>query len=76
MKTIKKLPKKVRSAFRERLSKLLENPSDTILGIHKLHGEYEGCFSINVTGDVRAIFEAEVSVVRFINIGTHSQLYK
>lgn len=42
---------------------------------HKLQGYYEGCRSINVTGDYRAIFVEEVDSIKFLRIGTHVELY-
>ena len=48
-----------------------------LLNNHYLGGEYEGCRSINITGDIRAIFYIKQnSDVVFINIGSHSELYE
>jgi mRNA-degrading endonuclease YafQ of YafQ-DinJ toxin-antitoxin module len=41
-----------------------------------LTGEYAGLYSINITGDIRALYEKiDESYVIFGFIGTHSQLY-
>ena len=47
------------------------------LNHHKLTGELAGFHSINVGGDLRALYrEYEDNTVVFEKIGTHSQLYK
>lgn len=53
------------------------NPHDPILNNHSLNGKYQNCWSINITGDIRAIYR-KISVVeiRFVEIGSHGQLYK
>lgn len=47
-----------------------------LLNTHPLHGEWLGCKSINVTGNIRAVFE-EIgeNKVEFIAIGSHPELY-
>ncbi len=47
-----------------------------ILNNHSVHYPYEGCRSINITGDVRALYEITDNTVIFIHIGSHSELYK
>jgi len=75
-KQYKKLPKRTREQFKKRLVLFVKNDRDVRLHVHKLAGVYEGLWSMNVTGDVRAIFDQEVSdVVLFVAIGSHSELY-
>ena len=46
------------------------------LHLHMLTGEYAGLYSINITGDIRALYEKiDDTYVIFGFIGTHSQLY-
>jgi len=46
------------------------------LRIHGLLGRWKGYFSINVTGDTRAVyFVIEEDMVRFVAVGSHSELY-
>lgn len=56
-----------------------EDPFHPLLNNHALKGEYLGYRSINITGDLRAIFqeisEGTYEFVEFAEIGTHSQLY-
>ena len=67
----------LQNKFRNRLMLLLEDKGHPLLNIHLLNGQYLGCQSLNVTGDVRAIFEIQKDeeVILFMNIGTHSELY-
>ena len=75
-KSYKKLPIKVQLAVKERLRIFAVNPFNEILNNHSLHGTYEGCRSINVTGDFRIIYTEELnSDIILLDIGTHSQLY-
>ncbi len=72
-----KLPAKTKIKFAERINILLEDPQSCILSNHKLKSEYNGYFSINITGDIRAIYKViENEVYYFIAIGTHSELYE
>ncbi|OGI74181.1 hypothetical protein A3D42_01820 [Candidatus Nomurabacteria bacterium RIFCSPHIGHO2_02_FULL_41_18] len=67
---------KVVDKFFERLELLKRDKSNPILNNHKLHGEYEGCRSINVTGNFRAVFEYfDEDKIVFSDIGTHPELY-
>lgn len=70
--------KKIQLAFLERLDLFSKNPYHVQLNNHSLSGKYEGCRSINITGDWRAIFREfdNYSLVSFETLGTHSQLYK
>jgi len=72
----KKVPPKVREQFTERLELWLIDPTHPSLRVHTLKGTYAGYWSMNVTGDIRALYREEGNiVVIFAFIGTHSQLY-
>lgn len=76
-KMYRKLPIKVRKKFKERRDLFLSDLTHSLLNNHPLGGEYVGCFSINVTGDYRAIYYwMQDGVMQFIAIGTHSDLYE
>lgn len=47
-----------------------------LLNNHPLYGKWEGCWSINVTGDIRAIYKTEGFIAIFLEIGSHGQLYR
>ena len=75
-KAFKKLLPKIRDKFFERVEGFIKNKFDTVLGNHPVDKAYPGCRSIDIAGDYRAIFVDEGSVVTFVTIGTHAQLYK
>ncbi|MEK7541676.1 MAG: type II toxin-antitoxin system mRNA interferase toxin, RelE/StbE family [Patescibacteria group bacterium] len=75
-KQYKKLRQAEQRRFKERRDLFLQNPSHPLLENHPLHYEYTGCRSINVGGDLRAIFrEVTPNLVLFVRIGTHTELY-
>ena len=75
-KQYKKLPQEIQDKFDERLDLFRHNPQSRLLNIHKLRGRGECLFSMNVTGNYRALFLWEgAKSVQFRKIGTHSQLY-
>ncbi|MCK5285899.1 MAG: hypothetical protein KAJ58_01585 [Candidatus Pacebacteria bacterium] len=74
-KQYKKLPIKTRKQFINRVDLFLKNPQNSILGIHRLSGPLQDSWSINITGDIRAIFDKYDDSVLFISIGSHSKLY-
>ena len=61
----------------KRLELFEEDPFHPVLNNHKLYGEYNGCRSINITGDLRAIYKPlkDGDVAYFIELDTHSNLY-
>lgn len=75
-KDYKKLSLKLRNQLRERLLLFRENQFNPLLNNHSVHHPYDGCQSINISGDVRALFEINKDSALFIRIGTHSELYK
>lgn len=76
-KQFSKLPLKIQDEFEEKLGLFLGNQFHPLLNNHPLTGKYDGCRSINVTGDIRAIFYVKTDGdVVFINIGSHSELYE
>ncbi len=72
-----KLSRKIRNGFKERMNLFIENPFHPQLNNHALTGERRSQWSINITGDWRAIYvlKGEDTVI-FIDIDTHSNLYK
>ena len=79
-KKIEKAPDKIKTAFKIRLSLFIKEPFNKILENHPLKGEWKDFGSINVTGDWRAVYhwldKEKVEWVEFVEIGTHSELYK
>lgn len=75
-KDFAKLPTATKKKAITTLEKFVENPQNPTLRNHGLSGKWKGYFSINVTGDTRAIyFVIENNVARFVAIGSHSELY-
>lgn len=67
-------PDKIR--FKQRLTLFRANPYDKVLHNHGLKGKYLGYRSIDIKGDLRALYYTEGDViVIFAFIGSHSQLY-
>lgn len=72
----KKLPEKFKDQFRERLRLFLSDPTHTLLRVHPLKGKFAGYWSMNVNGDIRALYRVSGDeIIIFALIGTHSQLY-
>lgn len=75
-KGYEKLSKKRQEQFWNRLELFKEDKNNPQLNNHKLHSPYNGFYSINISGDIRAIYEQiNKNKFLFIKIGTHSQLY-
>ena len=66
----------IRLAFKKRLSLFIDNPHHPSLKNHGLHGEWADYASINITGDIRAIYKIDDEVAIFVAIGSHGELYE
>ena len=75
IKTFKKLPLKVKNQFKERQLLFEKDQFNPTLNNHALKGKYQGYRSINIAGDLRAIFQKENQNIIFVKIGSHSKLY-
>lgn len=75
-KDFKKLDNKIKSKFSLRLEVFISNQSNPILNNHALSGAFANNRSINITGDIRAIYKEVEEGAYFIAIGSHSKLYK
>lgn len=75
-KQYKKLPPKFQKQFDERLRLFTTDPTDSRLRVHPLRGNYSGYWSMDVNGDLRALYRKDGDeIIIFGVIGTHSQLY-
>lgn len=75
-KDFAKLPKPIKKKVLAVLQKFVDDPADSTLRNHRLSGKWRNHFSINVTGDVRAVYVyIKDDVVHFVAVGTHSELY-
>lgn len=75
-KQFKKLRASKKQKTEERLLLFLQNPFHPVLNNHPLKGKYLDYRSINITGDIRAIYKliSENEVI-FIAVDSHSNLY-
>lgn len=73
----RRAPQKIRQAIKIRIAEFAFSPFSPRLNNYGLVGKWQGYRSINITGDWRAIFieQNDYSLVKFIAVGTHSQLY-
>ena len=75
-KQYKKLPQKFQLQFDERLNLFLTDSIDPRLRIHPLKGKYAGYWSMNINGDIRALYIIQdETLIIFALIGSHSELY-
>ena len=76
-KQIEKLSVKTQTRARERLELFRDDSFSPILKNHKLHGPLQGLRTINVTGDVRIVYqELDNGTCHLIAIGRHKDLYE
>ena len=66
---------KIRKKFIALLPDFHKNPFNPIFRNHALKGDYTGLYSIDITGDVRAIYDFCDNCYVFLRIGTHAHLY-
>jgi len=59
----------------DRLRLFSKDEFNPLLNNHALKGKWLGYRSINVTGDIRAIFKREADSAFFVAIDSHSNLY-
>lgn len=75
-KQYRKLSAKLQHQFDARLKLFILNPTQPSLRIHPLKGRYLGYWSMNITGDIRALYRYQgQQIVIFALIGSHSELY-
>ncbi|MCA9348232.1 type II toxin-antitoxin system RelE/ParE family toxin [Candidatus Saccharibacteria bacterium] len=75
-KQYKKLPLQIQKQFDDRLRIFLADPTAPMLRVHPLRGDYKGYWSMNVSGDIRALYLIQgEDIIIFALIGSHSKLY-
>lgn len=61
----------------ERIILFMENPFDPVLHNHALSGTWKRYRSINITGDLRALYElVDTDTALIILVDTHGNLYR
>ena len=67
----------IREQVDERLALFRANPFERILNNHPLSGNRKGQWTINITGDWRAVYVfKDKDTVVFMDLDTHGNLYK
>ncbi len=76
-KSYAKLSTKQKQHVKKIIELFKQNPHDTILKNHALHGKLQGHRAISAGGDLRLVFEEEGNYERieFSLVGTHAQVY-
>jgi addiction module RelE/StbE family toxin len=75
-KQYKKLPQRFQEQFDERVRLFTIDPTHPKLRAHPLKGELAGYWSMNVNGDIRALYIMQgETIIIFALIGSYSQLY-
>lgn len=76
-KDLNKLPPSCKEQLYERIHIFSKDPFHPILNNHRLHGKLKGRNSINITGDIRTIYEqVSKDIVLFLTIANHNNLYR
>ncbi|OGC55335.1 hypothetical protein A2797_00880 [candidate division WWE3 bacterium RIFCSPHIGHO2_01_FULL_48_15] len=75
-KQYRKLPERFQKQFDERLRLFIADPTNPQLRVHPLKGKFAGYWSMNISGDMRALYLKQgEEMILFALIGTHSELY-
>lgn len=75
IKQAKKLSPDLRKKLQAKIKLFASNPLDPTLRNHALKGKYKEYRSIDITGDIRALYLQNEDETIFDAVGTHSQLY-
>ncbi|KKU19627.1 MAG: hypothetical protein UX77_C0003G0023 [Parcubacteria group bacterium GW2011_GWA1_47_11] len=75
-KSFSKLSRGVKSKAIGQLTIFVVDHMDVRLNNHSLAGKWSNYRSINITGNIRAIYiEVNENTARFVDIGSHPKLY-
>ena len=80
-KDILKLDGAKKEQFKKRIEFFQLNQNHPLLNNHELKGSLKGRYTINITGDMRAMYRIlsqreDELIIEFIRLGSHSQLYR
>lgn len=76
IKQAKKLGPELRKKLHERVAAFCDNPLHPLLRNHALKGKYKQYRSIDINGDIRALYLQKENEAVFDYVGSHSQLYR
>ncbi len=79
---LKHMKKRVSKKLKIKVDNILDRleqwpPFEKKYNVHQLHWEYFPYYSINLTGDIRIVFDIDKKrkIIYLLDIWTHSQLY-
>lgn len=76
LKLLQKYSPEEQEKFYEVIMIFVADPHHPLLRNHQLYGKYVGYRSIDITGNLRAVYkECPDHIARFSAFGTHHQLY-
>lgn len=76
IKQLRKQLARTQELFYARITIFEDDPNNSLLRNHALRGSLKGFYSINITGDIRALYQViGEEVYLYDMIGSHSQLY-
>ena len=76
-KEYKKIPPQKKSQCEKRLILFTDDPFHPALNNHRLQGKLKDLYSINITGDLRALYKiVDENTIEFVLLDTHSNLYE
>ena len=76
-KQFTKLREGEKRRIKERLALFLDDEFNSTLNNTPLRGKYQGYRSINITGDLRAIYKfKKPNMCIFVEVDTHGKLYR
>ena len=77
---VKKQDVRIRKSFKIAINLFSKDPNYLGLNNHSLSKEWEGFRSVDITSDLRAVYqevsEADETFAYFVDLGTHEKLYK
>ncbi len=80
IKKVKKQDVRIRKSFKIAINLFSKDPNYLGLNNHSLSKEWEGFKSIDITSDLRAVYqeisEADETFAYFVDLDTHDQLYR
>jgi addiction module RelE/StbE family toxin len=77
IKKYSKLSKNIRAKTDEKLFLFETDTRNPILNTHQLNGVWKDHWSINITGNIRAVFIFIANdTVQFVEVDNHNNLYK
>jgi addiction module RelE/StbE family toxin len=76
-KSIKSLirNRKLQDKIKARITLFMINKKDPVLRDHALIGKMRSYRAFSITGDIRIVYKEFPDHIRFIDIGTHNQVY-